>query len=146
LSHYFKRNRAEYYDRLQATRERGDWEGWLKFFLRGVSEVADEAAATARRIVTLREEHRNLVTSRMKRGAARALKLLESFYFRPIVSVHSIATDTGLSYANANTLVKQFVEIGLLKETTGQKRNRRFAYEPYLALFADSEVEAPTAQ
>jgi Fic family protein len=146
LSHYFKRNRAEYYDRLQAIRERGSWEAWLKFFLRGVSEVADEAAATARRIVTLREEHRNLVTVRLGRGTARALKLLESFYFRPIVSVHSIATDTGLSYANANTLVKQFVEIGLLKETTGQKRHRRFAYDPYLTLFADSEVEAPSAQ
>ena len=43
LSYYFKRYRSEYYDRLQAVRNRGDWEGWLKFFLRGVYEVAKEA-------------------------------------------------------------------------------------------------------
>ncbi len=141
LSHYFKRNRTEYYDRLQATRERGDWEGWLKFFLRGVATVADEAAATARNIVTLREEHRKLVAADQGQRTAKALPFLESLFFRPIVTVSSVAEDAKLSYANANVLVKQFVGMGLLKETTGQKRHRRFAYEAYLALLGDDQEE-----
>ena len=53
ISHYFKKYRTEYYDRLQAVRDTGNWEGWLKFFLRGVYEVAQEASATARKIVNL---------------------------------------------------------------------------------------------
>ncbi len=55
LSHYLKRHRAEYYDRLTAVRLDGDWEGWLRFFLQGVAETADEATDTAGTIVVLRE-------------------------------------------------------------------------------------------
>src|SRR5947208_13215938 len=40
LSLYLKAHRTEYYDRLMAIRTDGDWEGWLKFFLRGVWEVS----------------------------------------------------------------------------------------------------------
>ena len=46
LSHYFKQRRAEYYERLQAVRDNGDWEGWLAFFLRGVVEVSRESTET----------------------------------------------------------------------------------------------------
>ncbi|MDI6852214.1 MAG: Fic family protein [Deltaproteobacteria bacterium] len=137
LSYFFKRHRAEYYDRLQATRDKGDWEGWLKFFLRGVYEVAQEATDTARKIVNLREEHRQLITERLGRGAPKAHALLESLYFRPIVSVALVTKITGLTYPNANSLVKQFTQIGLLHEITGQKKYRRFSYDPYLELLRD---------
>ncbi len=72
LSHYFKQHRSEYYERLQSIRESGDWEGWLKFFLKGVDEVSQEAAATAKQIVRLREEHREhrpkCASSRRRKG------------------------------------------------------------------------------
>ncbi|HET7038074.1 MAG TPA: Fic family protein, partial [Thermomicrobiaceae bacterium] len=61
LSYYLKRNRAEYYARLMAIRGAGDWEGWLKFFLEGVAEAAEEATETAQAIVRLREAHRSLL-------------------------------------------------------------------------------------
>ena len=143
LSHYFKRYRSEYYGRLQAVRDRGDWEGWLRFFLRGMNEVAEEAVVTARRLVRLREENRALITSSLGRSAGKALLLLEQLYFRPIVSAQWVAEATTLSFANANVLIKRLMDLGLLQETTGQRRNRRFSYEPYLALFKDSEVEDP---
>jgi Fic family protein len=138
ISYYFKKYRAEYYDRLQAVRDSGNWEGWLKFFLRGVYEVAQEAAATARKIVNLKEEHRQLVLDRMGRRSGNAIALLESLYFRPIFTVEHAEAITNLSYPNANTLIKDLSEIGLLQEITGQKRNRAFSYEPYLAVFQDS--------
>jgi hypothetical protein len=72
--------------------------------------------------------------------------LLETLYFRPVVSAQSVAEVTQLSFANANLLVKQLCQLGLLEEFTGQRRNRRFSYRPYLALFADAEVEAPDVQ
>ena len=51
LSHYFKRHRQEYYERLQAVRDAGDFESWLGFFLRGVADVSVEAADTARPVL-----------------------------------------------------------------------------------------------
>lgn len=139
LSYYFKLYRSEYYDRLQATRDAGDWEGWLKFFLRGVYEVAQEATETARRIVNLREQHRKLITQRMGRAAGNPMMLLERLFFRPIVSVNWMAKALEISYQNANQLARRLSALGLLKEITGQQRNRRFLYEPYLALLQEPE-------
>lgn len=141
LSYYFKRYRSEYYDRLQAVRDKGDWEGWLKFFLRGVYEVAKEATETARKIVNLREEHRAMIVTKLSRTAPKALLLLEMLYFRPILSVHTVMEARKLTYANANKPIKDLCNLGLLEELTGQRRNRRFSYGPYLALFEDREVE-----
>ena len=139
LSYFFKQYRSEYYNRLQAIRDKGDWEGWLKFFLKGVYEIAQEATATARQIVNLREEHRALITERLGRGAAKGLALLEMLFLRPIISVHTAMEITKLSYANANKIVKDLCNLGLLAEFTGQKRNRRFFYEPYLSFFKETE-------
>ncbi len=138
ISHYFKKYRTEYYNHLQAVRDHGNWEDWLKFFLRGVYEVAQEAAATARKIVKLKEEHRQLVLNAMGRRSGNAIALLESLYFKPIFTVEHAQEITNLSYPNANTLVKDLSNLGLLEEITGQKRNRAFSYAPYLAVFADS--------
>lgn len=137
ISHYFKKYRAEYYDRLQAVRDSGNWEGWLKFFLRGVYEVAQEASGTARKIVNMKEEHRQLVLKEMKRKSGKAIALLESLYFRPIFTVEHVEAVSELSYPNANTLVKDLCNIGLLQEITGQKRHRVFSYAPFLDVFKD---------
>ncbi len=136
LSHYFKKQRQEYYDRLQAIRDSGDWEGWLSFFLRGVAEVSAEATRTARQILLLREEHRNLITEHLARAAGNGLRLLERLYERPIVSVEQVRSITGTTYVAANQLVHKLVEHGVLRESTGQKRNRRFVYEAYIRLFS----------
>lgn len=143
LSYYFKRFRQEYYQRLQAIRDEGDWEGWLRFFLRGVVQVAAVATNTARLVATMREEHRELLTTKHPRTAGRALQLLEALYFRPIVTAKQAQRVTKQSYANANSLLKKMVQHGLLAEITGYKRNRRFAYQPYLDLFRDAETDTP---
>ena len=142
LSHFFKRHRAEYYDRLQAIRDGGDWEGWLAFFLRGVTEVSAEATETARRILALRELHRTQITDKLGRAAGNGHKVLESLFDRPIVAVADVQGVTGTTYAAANNLAARLVELGILAEITGYSRNRRFRYEPYVRLFLDEEWES----
>jgi Fic family protein len=135
LSHYFKRHRAAYYDHLQAVRDRGDWEGWLAFFLRGVVEVSGEATETARRVLALREEHRALIAARLGRGAGTGHRLLEHLYEKPIVSIEDVRSITGVTWAAANGLVRRLVEHGLVVEMTGHRRHRRFRYDPSVRLF-----------
>jgi Fic family protein len=141
LSHYFKRHRQAYYDHLQAVRDQGDWEGWLAFFLRGVAEVSAEATDTARRILALREEHRGQITAHLGRAAANGHKVLEQLFDRPIVSVTDIEALIQTTYTAANTLVTRLEDLGILREITGQKRHRRFRYEPYVQLFGDGSAE-----
>lgn len=135
LSHHLKRHRQEYYERLQAIRDDGDWESWLAFFLAGVEQVSEEATETARRILALREQHRASITRELSGGAANGLRLLESLYACPILSVHDAMQATGTTFPTANKLVSRFSELGLLVEITGNQRNRRFSYDPYIQLF-----------
>lgn len=143
LSHHFKQHRQSYYDHLQAVRDHGDWEAWLAFFLRGVIDVAGEAAATARRILQLREQHRSAITEHLGRAAGNGHKALESLYHRPIVAVADVQQLTGTTFAAANNLVSRLVQQGVLQEMTGYARNRRFRYAPYIALFNDSPAPQP---
>ena len=143
LSHFFKRHRAEYYERLQAVRDHGQWEEWLAFFLRGVSEVSREATDTARRILALREDHRTAVTTRMGRAAGNGLRVLESLYQRPVVTVADVQSLTGTTYTAANNLVSSLTDLGILVEATGYKRNRVFRYQPYIDLFGENPAEEP---
>jgi Fic family protein len=140
LSHYFKRNRAEYYDRLTAIRFRGHWEGWTRFFLEGVATTAEEAKRTAEEIFQLREEHRELVIDTGPNG----LKLLSALFRRPIINVSTAASELEVAFATANKLVARFEDLGLLREVTGQRRARLFRYDPYLQLFDDPAVEPAT--
>lgn len=135
LSHYFKEHRQEYYDRLQGVRDSGDWEGWLRFFLRGVAQVSVEAAETARRILVLREEHRRQINDRLGRVASNGHRVLERLYEKPVVSVDDVRGITGTTFPAANDVVQRLVELDILKEITGRARNRRFLYAPYVALF-----------
>ena len=143
LSHFFKRHRAEYYERLQAVRDHGQWEEWLAFFLRGVSEVSREATDTARRILALREDHRTAVTTRMGRAAGNGLRVLESLYQRPVVTVADVQSLTGTTYTAANNLVSSLTDLGILVEATGYKRNSVFRYQPYIDLFGENPAEEP---
>lgn len=139
LSHYLKQHRASYYDRLMAIRFSGDWEGWLRFFLTGVAEVAREAEQTARRIVQLREDIRN--RAQTERMSASAFKLLDHLFEQPVITVNATRDYLKISYVAANGLIREFCGLGVLAETTGNYRNRLFRFEPYLDLFADVKVD-----
>ena len=139
VSHYFKRRREEYYARLQAARDDGDFEGWLKFFLTGVVEVAQEASQTARAIVALREEHTEAIRARFGLRTANAIAVLERLYYLTVMDVRAVADMLSVSFTTASTLIEGLVEMGVLVEATGQVRNRRFRYAPYLALLGSEE-------
>lgn len=142
LSVFLKAHRAEYYDRLTAIRAHGQWEPWLKFFLRGVSVTARAATRTAHDIINLRETHRASV---MK--SAKALKLLDHLFRQPLVSPKRIAELVGCSHPTAVKLALDMQHRGWLKEVTGFERNRVYRYQPYMDLFhretLESAFEAP---
>ena len=142
LSYYFKRYRQQYYEHLQAVRDQGAWEQWLTFFLQGVLEVSRQATHTARQILTLREQHRQIITDQLGRAAGNGHRVLEYLYQNPIVSVAQVQELVGITFPAANNLVARLVEHDILREYTGQKRNRRFIYQDYIQLFHDEPQEA----
>jgi Fic family protein len=143
LSHYLKQHRQEYYDRLQAVRVDGRWEEWLLFFLQGVAEVAVEAQATAGKILALRELHRNQLASE-GRASGNLLHALDRLFEHPVITVRTLERDLDVSYPTANNVLTRMLELGLIEESTGYKRHRRFKYTPYIALFEGADADIST--
>jgi Fic family protein len=139
LSHYLRQHRATYYDRLMAIRLAGDWEGWLRFFLTGVGDVAREAEQTARLIVQLREDIRQ--RAQAAKMSATGFRLLDHLFQRPFTNVNAARDHLGVSYVAANDLIGELCELGVLSEITGGSRNRVFRFGPYIDLFADVAEE-----
>lgn len=137
MSHYLRRHRHEYYDRLMAVRQAGDWEGWIRFFLQGVGQTAEEATSTARSIVSLREDHRARIEAQGL--GVNGLRFLDLLFDRALVDVNLVSDRLGVSFATASKLVSELERWNLVEEITGGRRNRRFRYSAYLALFREEE-------
>ena len=132
LSHYFKQYRREYYNCLMSVRNKGDWEGWIKFFLKGIWEVSKEAVQTSRYIISLESEHTRLIQEQVRGG--KGGNLLELLFRYPIISIPEVKNRLQIAFGTANRLINEFVRLGILKEITARERNRLFAYTKYLDL------------
>ncbi len=139
LSLYFKKNRAQYYHLLQQVRVHGDWEAWLKFFLTGVRETSDQAAETARRLMQLAGDDEQRVQS-VGRAAGSALRVHHFLQKQPITSIATVSAALKLSVPAVTTALRHLEKLGIVRELTGQKRHRFFAYHAYLKMLNDETL------
>lgn len=133
LSLYFKSHRADYYRLLQEVRESGAWEAWMEFFLTGVAETATQAADSAVELMALFERDRAEI-ARQGRQAASALRVHEFLQRRPLVTAPAIARALRISLPTIGKSLALLEALGIVRETTGRRRNRTFAYTNYLDL------------
>lgn len=131
-SFYFKKFRSEYYSRLDAVRVKGDYEGWIKYFLRGVKESADDVVARAWRVDTLIREASERIEATLGRNRVKGLKLLDTLCHNPVMSISDVAETIKTTYPPAKKLVDQFVEMGILQPEEGRQRNQSFKFKTYL--------------
>ncbi len=142
LSAYFKEQREQYYGLLQAVRDSGAWEQWLKFFLTAAWHVSRDASETARRIIRMREQHRQAIQAGVP-GSVKGVELLDHLFEHPYITVGQAAGIVNISQPTANNLVRRLSDLGILREITGQRRGRIFKYEPYLELL-EAGIQART--
>lgn len=134
LSYFFKMNRLEYYDRLTAVRTKGDWESWIKFFLRGVSIVSDESTESAKEIIGLRNKYSTLLLQK-EQGNAYYIPMLNYLFENPYVTKKDIAESLKISIPTAGTLVDLFCKLGILVDLSPEKkRYKSFAFAKYLEI------------
>ena len=136
LSLYFKQHRSVYYQMLDRVRQTGDWERWLAYFLDGVRETAQGAVSTSVRLSQMFESDRSRVQQTGRRTAS-ALQVYQTIKEHPILSLSDAAEITGLSFRTTSSVMEMLVELGIVREITGQRRNRLFAYDQYLAILSE---------
>ena len=133
LSLYFKQHRDEYYRLLDVVRTEGDWEAWLDFFLEGVETTASGAVQTAQRLLALFREDAERVQA-IGRVATSALRVFSVLRERPLVTLNQVQRHTQISFPTAAKGMKTLVTLGIVRELTGQQRNRVFVYDRYLSM------------
>ena len=131
LSLYLKTNRGAYYDLLQQMRDTGDWEEWLRFFLEGVWETAEEGARTTQAVLTVFAEDRQRIEG-LGRAAASSFKVFNQLQTTPLLSLGKTVRATGLSLPTVITSVRNLETLGIIRELTGRQRDRLFVYGRYL--------------
>ncbi len=136
LSLYFKSHRQEYYDLLQRVREGGEWLAWLRFFLQGVRETAQQATATAQSILRLFADDRAKI-EQLGRSAGSALRVHLLLQERPVLSVPKAAGQLSLSAPTVRAAVNNLQRLGLLQEVSGKQRDRVYVYHPYMTILAE---------
>ncbi len=133
LSIYLKQHRSEYYQLLQEIRFEGDWESWIKFFLKGIIEVSNGAMMAAREIITLKGKLiEDLVQNNV--GGLNSVRLLDLLFSRPVITVTDISKTLKISHQPAYDLVDQFLKLGILREITGKKRYKRYLFIDYVGI------------
>ncbi|MBW1930743.1 MAG: Fic family protein [Deltaproteobacteria bacterium] len=135
LSLYFKTHREEYYRFLDMVRIEGDWEAWVDFFLEGVEQTADNAVNTARRLVALFQEDEKKIRA-VGRSASTGMRVFQVLRERPLTDLNHVCGRTGLSFPAASKSMKSLERLGIVREITGRRRNRVFAYNQYLEILS----------
>ena len=133
VSYFFKRNRVEYYDRLTEVRSKGDFEQWVKFFLRAIFESAQDAIQTIDELLKLHDRNADLI-NRTGKVAKTVMKVFNYLEESPIIDIRKTSEELGLSFNATANAVRILKDLNILKQTENVKRNRVFAYEDYLQI------------
>ncbi len=133
LSLFFKNNRQSYYERLSAVRATGDWEGWLEFFLTGVTETANQAVETSSAISALFKSDLDKIKT-LNRSSASAQKAHNFLQKKAIVSAQSTTEILGVSTPTARAALNNLKELGVVKDISGTGKERLFIYSDLVDL------------
>ena len=142
LSLYLKTHRADYYRLLQEVRERGAWESWLDFFLKGVADTANAAFDATTRIVAVFKADRERIAASGDRVGS-TLRLHELFQKHPFLTVNSATERTGLTAPTVNAALAELQRLGIVEEVTGRRRGRVFGYRQYVAILGEGTEPLP---
>ncbi len=133
LSYYLKSNRIEYYDRMAEVRRTGNYEQWIKFFLRGVAETASDATETIDILTALHYKNEKLLAE-TQRNSGKTLEFLHYLEQNPIIETKKTAVALNYSYNTAANYISLFCENGILKQTSKSGKSRIYSYEDYLKI------------
>lgn len=135
-----KRHREEYYERLQRVRTHGEWEAWARFFLEGVVEVANSASEATRRLFALIDRDRQRIQT-LGRAAASAMGLHEIAVQEIVFRIPQAARTLDSNEVTVGNAARNLERLGIVRETTGRSRNKRFVYVDYLSVIEEGTAK-----
>ncbi len=136
LSTYFEKDKSQYFEKLDRVRHESDLMQWLRYFLTGLKDTAEEAVQVLKDVLALKNELETYITNHYGRKSDSALRLLNQLFKDPVTQVSDVAANCQISKKAANDLVQNFIQSGILKEVTGRSKGRVYVFDRYINLYA----------
>jgi Fic family protein len=140
LSAFFDRFREEYYSKLLTVSQKGDWQEWIKYFLRGVINQSNDAISDAKKILTLYNEYKNML-EKTKKIPESSRKLIEEIFLNPLLSISGLSKKWDMPFNSVKTGVLRLVKIGILSELPGRKRDKLFVATKLMKLLTSANKQ-----
>ena len=133
-SYYFKKMHQEYYHRLNRVQTHGDFEGWILFYLQAIFYSATDAYNRAQKIQLLHTELTEKIMHEpdFSKIQNQAIETLAQLFTSPVINVTELSKHLAKSYNTTQKIIDIFKQQKILQEITGQKRNKMYAFKPYL--------------
>ena len=135
LSDFFEKNKGYYYDNLMTVRLTSNLTQWIKFFLVGVIQTSKESIQVFKDIIDLKN---NIETERLPKLGSKIENgqlLMKQLFQIPITDSKQVSELLKISASTANRLIKDLIDLEILTELTGYKRNRKFMFKEYFKIF-----------
>jgi Fic family protein len=136
ISYFLKKNRVEYYDRMTEVRTTGNYEQWVKFFAEAIAESAEDAIEAIDKLTALHNKNIYLILAQ-RQSSAISVRLFEYLEENPIIDIKKTAAALGVAFNTASAAVKHLCRLGVLVQTSGNKRGRIFSYAEYLDILRE---------
>lgn len=141
LSAFFEHHRQGYYDHLLEVSRRASWNDWFGFFARGVAEQARDAVIRVRRLLDLQTEYRRRAGDLIRTAAPQLL--IDELFASPFITMNRAAEVMGVAFKSAARTVNLLEDAGMLREITGQQRNRVYCADKILHLLDQPLTDDP---
>ena len=135
LSEYFEKKRIEYYNHLLLVSQKGKWKEWINFFLQAIIHQSKKAIFTAHNLAMIQQEYRKKILE--EQLSPTAGQVLELVFKRPVINIKSTSEALNVTFPAVSKAVKHLQEIGILKEVTGDKKNRVFKAQEILKILGE---------
>lgn len=139
ISYYLKKNRVEYYDRMSEVRTKGNYEQWIKFFLRALDESAKDAIESINKLKELHDKNISSIKQTIKHPS-NTIRIFEYLEKNPIIDIAKTANSLDLSFNTVSACINNLTKLSIISKTNTANRNRTFSYTEYLNILRDGTL------
>lgn len=137
LSLYFKQNRTEYYGLLMDVRFKGRYEEWLKFFLRGIIEIASSSIESIDKITKLISNNKMKINSITSKNKEILFNAMNYIYRHPYFDSSDLIEELKISKPTASSIIKKLLELGIISPTSSKQRYVTYKCNEYISILEE---------
>ena len=140
LSYFFKRNRNKYYELLNNIRIKGEFEEWIKFFMKGICEISENAITSIQKIVELKKQDIEKIRLLSRGNISKLLLVYDYLLKHPFVKMDDIRNLLNLSKPTVNKLLEDLITLEILEFVEEKKRYRQYVYKKYVDILSEGTM------